>query len=428
MRLQPHLFGRQLFVSAACAALLTSLGLARSAGATTYRTWQGTGSGTNWNTPGNWTPNGGLGSGVVGVFDNLGDNSPNQLPSVSADAFEFRSTANRAYDLRASSFTFSAAGTIIKNESTNYVQTINAIRDSGSHNISLQNGTSTILNNGGQLKVISTQTNGRMSGIANANVTLIVDGSGSTLLGGDTGSPTAFLQDSPTSGTLTLSKTGTGSLTLDANSSYSGGTTITAGKLLANNASGSATGTGSVTVNGGTLGGTGFFTGSVIVNDNGVLSPGASIESLNTGANDWNDDTTFVMEFSTDGSTGSAGSQWDLLSITGGLDLSGVTSTTLNLVTMANASTAGLLASWNPNLNHIWTGFVSTTTGVTGFDANDFAFNTSAFQNTLNGTFSVVQNGNNLDLVYTVVPEPGTFAMLLFGSLMMWVLGRKRGR
>jgi len=55
---------------------------------------------------------------------------------------------------------------------------------------------------------------------------------------------------------------------------YSGGTTVSAGKLMVNNATGSGTGAGGVTVNDGTLGGTGTISGLVTVNSGGTLYPG----------------------------------------------------------------------------------------------------------------------------------------------------------
>ncbi len=77
-----------------------------------------------------------------------------------------------------------------------------------------------------------------------------------------------------------LGKAGTGTLLLGAASSYSGGTTISAGRLLVSNTSGSGTGSGNVTVNGGVLGGTGTIAGTVTVSGDGTLSPGASLGTL----------------------------------------------------------------------------------------------------------------------------------------------------
>jgi autotransporter-associated beta strand protein len=85
-------------------------------------------------------------------------------------------------------------------------------------------------------------------------------------------------------GVLSLTKTGSKTLTLTGASTYSGGTIVSGGKLLINNTTGSGTGTGSVTVNtGATLGGTGTITGAIIVNAGGHLAPGASVGILNAG-------------------------------------------------------------------------------------------------------------------------------------------------
>ena len=57
-----------------------------------------------------------------------------------------------------------------------------------------------------------------------------------------------------TTGTIALTKTGTGTLTLGGSDTYSGGTTLSAGQLNINNAS--ALGTGTFTISGGTIGNT----------------------------------------------------------------------------------------------------------------------------------------------------------------------------
>ena len=77
-----------------------------------------------------------------------------------------------------------------------------------------------------------------------------------------------------------LTKTGTGKLTLSKASTYTGGTTITKGTLLVTNRTGSATGTGTVQVSTGTLSGTGIMTGAVTVgtgtSSGAIVSPGNS--------------------------------------------------------------------------------------------------------------------------------------------------------
>ena len=62
-----------------------------------------------------------------------------------------------------------------------------------------------------------------------------------------------------------LTKTGKGKLSLTNANTYTGGTAVTKGTLLVKNKTGSATGTGAVQVNAGTLGGTGKITGAVTV-------------------------------------------------------------------------------------------------------------------------------------------------------------------
>ena len=84
-------------------------------------------------------------------------------------------------------------------------------------------------------------------------------------------------------GVTSVIKTGTGMLLFGGINTYSGGTTINGGTLVALNSGGSATGTGAVAVNNsGTLAGNGIVAGPVTVNAGGVLTPGNSGSPLGT--------------------------------------------------------------------------------------------------------------------------------------------------
>jgi autotransporter-associated beta strand protein len=78
------------------------------------------------------------------------------------------------------------------------------------------------------------------------------------------------IADTPPGGSI--SKIGLTTLTLSGANIYTAGTTVSAGTLVVANRSGSATGTGALTVNGGTLGGSGIISGAVTVNS-GFLAP-----------------------------------------------------------------------------------------------------------------------------------------------------------
>jgi len=93
-----------------------------------------------------------------------------------------------------------------------------------------------------------------------SNTTSITGGYGLTLTGSGDGTLAAGLA----TGVGTLTKTGSGTWRLTGSSTYSGGTTVSAGTLLINNTDGSGTGTGLVTVGeDGSIGG------------NGVIAPGS---------------------------------------------------------------------------------------------------------------------------------------------------------
>lgn len=78
------------------------------------------------------------------------------------------------------------------------------------------------------------------------------------------------------SGKGNFTKSGGSLVALTKPNTFTGGTIVNGGVLLANNTSGSATGTGAVTINsGGILGGSGMITGALTLNAGGIIAPGA---------------------------------------------------------------------------------------------------------------------------------------------------------
>ena len=186
--------------------------------------------------------------------------------------------------------------------------------------------------------------NGTVTSTGASTITTTAAANGQVMLG-SVGADTTF---AVTDGTLTVStpftsgdagyqsgliKTQPGTMVLNSASNYSGPTTVNGGTLLANNSAGSGTGTGAVTVNtGGKFGGTGAITGAVTVASGGTLAPGASIESLATGALNLADGSTLAVEFNSSGVP-----IVDVLNVTGNVTLAGI----LNLTDLA-ASPAAL--------------------------------------------------------------------------------------
>jgi len=176
---------------------------------------------------------------------------------------------------------------------------------------------------GGKLKITQDATGGTArvaaygNGLLNINIQVnsttigSIEGDGLVSLGeknlliGSNNLSTTF------SGTIqdngSISKIGTGTLTLTGANTYTGGTTITSGILLVSNTTGSGTGAGAVSVNAGTLGGSGIIAGTVTVGagsgtgaslapSKGVKKPAIlTVQSALT----LNDDSTYLYKLDT---------------------------------------------------------------------------------------------------------------------------------
>lgn len=116
---------------------------------------------------------------------------------------------------------------------------------------------------------------------------------------------------------LKLIKSGNSTLTLTAASTYTGGTLVSAGKLLVNNSTGSGTGTGDVVVSGtgSTVGGSGTIAGKLTIASAGTIAPGNSVGTLtSSGGQEWQGGGSYVWEIDNpDGTAGGTG--WDLAEV-----------------------------------------------------------------------------------------------------------------
>ncbi len=198
-------------------------------------------------------------------------------------------------------------------------------------------------------------------------------------------------------GTLGISKTGTGTWAFTAANTFSGDTTVSQGTLLANNAAGSATGTGNVFVsNGATFGGTGAITGLVTTAAGGFLSPGASIESLTVGSA--TGAGTLLVEYD-----GAVGTPIDTLTVSNNLNVSGMS---LDFDQIGGALGAGAypFATYGSLTG---TAFASVADLPAGFTI-DYHY----------------QSGNVIALV--PVPEPGVYGLLVAGAGAMTLRRRRK--
>jgi len=258
-----------------------------------------------------------------------------------------------------------------------------------------------------------------------------------------TGSNSFTGATSVAAGTLLISGTGAinstsgiavntgGTFRYDSSTGLSRDVTLNAGGTFAHN--GSNAYTGSLTWNGGTLAGTNYAGVNLAVGGGRTLSPGNSPGTMVTASQTWTNGGNFNLEihdFDLAPGTG-----FDTIAITGTLDLTGLTEGGFNInlwsLSAVGPDVDGDALNFNNMVGGSWL-IVSTTGGISGFDATKFTIHvgaingTSGFSNDLGGgTFSISMVNNDLFLNFTPIPEPSS-ALLLGLGLAAWMIRKRR--
>ena len=244
-----------------------------------------------------------------------------------------------------------------------------------------------------------------------------------------TGSTALKVSTTNTVSSASSTRTAAATLNVASGSSLLSGSTTTVysgGNLIMNGTAGSV-----VVENNGLLGGSGTV-GAVTLKSGSLLNPGNSPGMLTAASSKWEAGSTYNWEIDSNSIDAEAGTEWDLFSVTGALDLSALSSgAQMNLVLMSLSGfnlTDSSNRSWTIAQAASFTGIAAGVTDLTSYfniTSTDFAsgtFPSSSFQ-VVTGT-----EGSLRTLNLMAVPEPSTGSMLglgLAGLVVTRLLRRK---
>lgn len=262
----------------------------------------------------------------------------------------------------------------------------------------------------------------------------------------------------PSTQTLTLKKSGSNTLTLSGNNTYSGGLTASGGTLIlnSNNALGGTAGNGALTIGGSSLeiaSGVTIANGTLTLSSNntairglGTLQRNVTIDdtgnafsSIQAGTNTTPIGTLGLgnggtSTFQTGGSyvwnmndfTGAYGTGYSALEFSGTLNIQATALNPFNIsINGYNGSSLGTPANftWGNTYNFE----IVRATSITNFNADFFRLDASSLFGD-HWRWSIYESGNSLWLRYDAVPEPGTWfaGVSLVGTFFLIRLRKKR--
>jgi autotransporter-associated beta strand protein len=229
-------------------------------------------------------------------------------------------------------------------------------------------------------------------------------------------------------------KSAAGALTFPSSvtHTYTGTTSVTGGTLRVDGtlaAGGGAVSVGNGAPDTGTLAGAGTVSRDVNINNGGTVSPGNGVPgdsgivanlTLDTGVVTLNSGGTYQVQVTTRADQGSAGADWDHLTLTS-LSVAATPEARfkISLISLTASNVPGPLPGWDQEDSQTWTIATVPAANVSGFNPAKFQIDTTQFtnHNPVLANFYVWQDGNAIKLTY--VPEPAAAWCLLAGGLLV---------
>ena len=146
--------------------------------------------------------------------------------------------------------------------------------------------------------------------------------------------------------------------------------------------------------------------GSMVIGAGGILSPGSSPGTLSAGTTVWGAEGTYSWEINDARGTAGATRGWDLTLVDGDLDIQATATEeghfTIDVQTLTVLDEDGVAENFDNTHIYAWP-IVTVTGSILNFAANKFDVEPTHFQNLWSGagTFSIVEYGKSLYIVYT---------------------------